>query len=137
MKALYTANATATAGREGTVKTDDGKLSFKLSKPGSSDGTNPEQLFACAYASCFSGAASHIAKQQGYDVGSIPVTASVTLNQVENGFLLSAVLDVQLTNVDQAVAQKIIRDAHEFCPYSRATRGDITVQLKLNGADLS
>jgi lipoyl-dependent peroxiredoxin len=134
MKTLYTARASATGGREGRVQSDDGKLSFKLDKPGASgEGTNPEQLFACGYAACFSGAAQYIAKQMNFDLGEITVNAQISLNSVEDGFRLSGVMDVSLPDLEREKAVEMVRKTHEFCPYSRATRGNVDVVLKVNG----
>ena len=134
MKTLYTAHATATGGREGGVKTDDGKLSFKLDKPGAGGaGTNPEQLFACGYAACFSGAAQYIAKQMNLEMGEITVDADIHLNSVDDGFKLSGAMDVSLPNLDKETAIKLVKDTHAFCPYSRATKNNIEITLKVNG----
>ena len=139
MKTLYTASATATGGREGRVESSDKNVSFKLNKPGpASEGTNPEQLFAAGYSGCFSGAVQFLAKQRNLDVGNVTVTAEVSLNQDEDsGFVLSAALDVALPNLEQADAENLIHAAHQFCPYSKATRGNINVTLKLNGQPIA
>lgn len=138
MKALYTAHAVAKGGREGHAETDDKKVSVDLSPPASGGpGTNPEQLFACGYAACFSGAAQYIARQKKIETGPIEVKADITLNQVEDGFKLGAVLDVSLSQMDKAAAHDLVKAAHEFCPYSRATRGNIEVRLKVNGEDVA
>jgi len=137
MKTLYTAQATATGGREGGVQTDDGKLSFKLDKPGGNGaGTNPEQLFACGYAACFSGAAQYIAKQMNLEIGEITVKADINLNSVDDGFKLSGVMDVSLPQLDKDDAIKLVQDTHKFCPYSRATKGNIDIVLKVNGEEI-
>jgi Ohr subfamily peroxiredoxin len=134
MKTLYTAHAHAINGREGHAETDDKKVSVSLSRPGGSGpGTNPEQLFACGYAACFGGAAQHIAKQRGHDVGQVTVHADVSLNQDDNGFFLSVTLNVDLPTLDQAEASALVEAAHQFCPYSKATRGNIEVTLQANG----
>ncbi len=136
MQTIYTARATATGGRQGHTETDDKKVSFDLSAPGSNGpGTNPEQLFAAGYAACFGGAVAFVAKQQGLDIGSDPVAvkSEVTLNKVDDGFKLGAVMDVQLPGLDADKAKKLVEDTHMFCPYSRATRGNIDVVLKVNG----
>ncbi|HEY8189331.1 MAG TPA: organic hydroperoxide resistance protein [Micavibrio sp.] len=134
MKTLYTAHAHATNGREGHAETDDKKVSVNLSRPSSNGpGTNPEQLFACGYAACFGGAAQHVAKQKGLEVGEVTVHADVNLNQDDNGFFLSVVLNVDLPMLDQAEASALVEATHQFCPYSKATRGNIEVTLKANG----
>lgn len=134
MAIIYTAHATAVGGRDGHTETDDKKVSFDLSGPGSGGtGTNPEQLFAAGYAACFGGAAQFIAKQQGLDVGKVEVRSSVNLHKDDSGFALSAILDVQLPDLDRAKAITLVEATHQFCPYSKATRGNIDVQLKVNG----
>ncbi|HCM83694.1 MAG TPA: hypothetical protein DIS76_03915 [Rhodospirillaceae bacterium] len=139
MKTLYTGIATAVSGREGKVETSDQSISTTLVKPGSGGkGTNPEQLFAAGYAGCFGGAVGFLAKQRNLDVGNVAVTGEVSLNQDEdNGFVLSVTLDVALPNLAKDEAENLIHAAHQFCPYSKATRGNINVTLKLNGAPLA
>jgi osmotically inducible protein OsmC len=136
MKTLYTANVTTIAGRDGTSKSDDGKIDLKLGRPGSSDsGTNPEQLFAAGYSACFGSAIAHVAKSEKIDVKEVQVQAKVNLNQDEQtGFSLSVVLDVSLQGVDDATAQKLVEKAHTVCPYSKATKGNIDVQLNAHGS---
>ncbi len=137
-KALYTAHATATGGREGKVETDDKKISTQLSRPGSNQpGTNPEQLFASGYSACFGSAVEFVAKQQGLNLSNVNVQADVTLYQGEDGFSIGAVLDVELPGTDSLTAQKIVQAAHQICPYSKATRGNIDVTLKANGQELT
>jgi len=137
MKTLYTAHATSTAGREGKAETDDKALSLKLAKPGTSGGTNPEQLFACGYAACFGGAVAAVAKKHGKDAANVAVQADVSLNQDDNGFFISAVLNVSLPDIEKSEAEKIVAEAHQMCPYSKATRGNIDVQLKVNSQPLA
>ena len=138
MKTLYTAHAHVTNGREGHAETDDKKISVDLSRPGSTGpGTNPEQLFACGYAACFGGAVQHIAKTKNLDVGQVTVHADVDLNQDDNGFFISATLNVDLPTLDQAEAEALVAATHEFCPYSKATRGNIAVTLQANGKPLA
>ncbi len=138
MATIYTAHATSIGGRQGHVESDDKKVSFDLSSPGSGGaGTNPEQLFAAGYAACFGGALGFIAKQQGIELPAAPmIKSSVDLNKGDDGFSLGATLDVQLEGLDDAVAKKLVHDTHGFCPYSKATRGNITVTLKLNGDEI-
>lgn len=131
MKTLYTAHATSTAGRDGSGKTDDGRLSVKYSRPGASgEGTNPEQLFALGYSACFGSAMAHVAQSQKLDAGEISVTADVSLNQDDNGFFLSVTLNASASNLDEAATQKLIETAHTVCPYSKATRGNVDVRLQ-------
>jgi Ohr subfamily peroxiredoxin len=135
MSKLYTANVTTTAGREGTSKSDDGVLNLKQGKPGAKDGsTNPEQLFAAGYSACFGSALMAVAKRDKVDVGDISVQAEVTLNQEESkGYFISAVLTTTIGGVDDATARQLTEEAHKMCPYSKATRGNIDVQLNAKG----
>ncbi|MGE3624645.1 MAG: organic hydroperoxide resistance protein [Bdellovibrionales bacterium] len=138
MKTLYTAKVTATGGREGTIKSEDGKFSMQLSRPANNQpGTNPEQLFAAGYAGCFGGAVQYLAGQKQLKVDNVAVTADVSLNQNEQGFILSAVLNVALPTLEQQVAEDLVAAAHQFCPYSKATRGNIQVDLVVNGKSIA
>ena len=134
MAILYTALSTATGGREGRAETDDKQISLKLSAPGSGQpGTNPEQLFASGYAACFGSAVAHVAKSKKLDAGVVTVKAEVSLNKDDSGFSISAALDVTVPNLSQEEAQQLVEEAHQVCPYSKATRGNIQVTLKANG----
>lgn len=133
MKVLYTAHATAKGGRNGHVETDDKKLAFDLVKPWENtgkSGTNPEQLFACGYAACFGGALEFVAKQDGVHIVGATVNANVSFIQEDNGgFKLGVELKVHIPNVNHEVADKLVHEAHQICPYSKATRGNIEVKL--------
>lgn len=132
MKNLYTARASSTAGREGHTETDDGKISLDLTKPGGA-GTNPEQLFAAGYSACFGSAVQAVAKKEGENITDVKVSAEIALNQdEEGGFFLAAVLDVSMAGVEDSVAMDIVEKAHQMCPYSKATRGNIDVTLRVN-----
>lgn len=137
MKILYTAEATTVGGREGHSETSDGTLKFDLAKPKGmggtgKPGTNPEQLFACGYSACFGGAIEFVANQQKKQVKDIQVTAKVSFGlQEDGGFGLAAELDVRLPGVPRAEAEALVADAHQVCPYSKATRGNIDVILKV------
>jgi len=137
MKALYSTQATASAGRNGNVATDDGKLSLALSYPkemgGSGEATNPEQLFAAGYSACFSNALLHVAREGKLALTQAPVTATVGIGvREEGGFGLSVALAVDLELAqEQAVA--LVRNAHLVCPYSNAVRNNIDVALTVNG----
>lgn len=139
MTALYTANATATGGRNGTAKTDDGKINVTLSPPGGNGtGTNPEQLFATGYAACFGGAVAFAAKQQGLEVGDVTINSHVTLNKDDaTGFSLTVAMDVSLPNLDQTTAEKVVTAGHGICPYSKAIKGNVTVTTTVNGQQLA
>lgn len=135
MDVLYTAMATAEGGREGTVTSSDGNLEHQLSLPKGMGGpetpgtTNPEQLFAAGYAACFHSALKLVAKDAGVDAGRSTVTAVVGIGPDEAGFGLTVELEVNLPGASHESAEDAVRRAHEVCPYSRATRGNIPVDL--------
>lgn len=135
MKTLYTAEALATGeGRDGHGRTSDGKLDLDLAIPkemgGSGNGTNPEQLFAIGYAACFHSALRLVARQEKADVSDSAVGARVSIGQLDNGgFGLAVELEVTLPNLDHDTAQKLTEQAHQVCPYSNATRGNVDVKL--------
>jgi Ohr subfamily peroxiredoxin len=137
MKTLYTAEALATGeGRDGHGRTSDGKVDVALNIPkemgGSGVGTNPEQLFAVGYAACFHSALRLVAKQDNADVSDSAVGARVSLGSNDDGgFVLAVELEVTLPNVDHAAAQALAEKAHQVCPYSNATRGNIEVTLSV------
>ena len=142
MKALYTAVATATdGGRNGHTRTDDGKVDFDLSMPEGlggpgGDGTNPEQLFAAGYAACFANAMRSSARRAGNEdiVDGATVTARVDIGRTGRGLLgLAVELDVEVPLLPQAEAEALVAKAHERCPYSNATRGNIPVELVVRG----
>lgn len=138
MKILYEASATAVGGRKGQVSTDDGKLDLELSVPkglggDGGKGTNPEQLFGSAYAACFGGALQMVAESKKIKLGEdMSVTANIEIGKTKDGDLqLRAILDCYLPGVDVATGEELVNKAHEVCPYSRATRDNITVTLNL------
>jgi osmotically inducible protein OsmC len=137
-KTLYTATATATSGRDGRASTDDGHLDLALAMPkalgGSGAGTNPEQLFAAGYAACFGSAAAHVARAMKLKTGPIVVTASVSLGPVGQRFGLAVTLEVSVPELERAQAEALVKAAHEVCPYSNATRGNIAVEVRLAGS---
>ena len=137
MTTLYTTSATASAGRNGQVSTDDNMLTLALSYPkemgGSGEATNPEQLFAAGYSACFSNAIFHVAKEMKIKLAAAPTTATVGIGPNENGgFALTVALSVEL-ELDQEQAVAVVKAAHQVCPYSNAVRGNIDVQLSVNG----
>jgi Ohr subfamily peroxiredoxin len=138
MKVLYTAHATTVTGRDGNSKTDDNRLVVKLSRPTSNEsGTNPEQLFACGYSACFGSALAAIAKKKNVTLGEVKINADVSLNEDDNGgYFLAVTLNAILLNIDQKVAKILVEDAHQLCPYSKATRNNIEVKLKANNEDI-
>ena len=142
MKALYTATATATdAGRNGRTRTDDGRLDLELSMPEGmggpgGDGTNPEQLFAAGYAACFANAMRSVARRGGDEsvVEGATVTAHVDIGAIGGGrFGLAVRLEADVPGLPQADAEDLVARAHERCPYSNATRGNIDVGLTVRG----
>ncbi|MFE1045336.1 organic hydroperoxide resistance protein [Streptomyces olivaceus] len=130
---LYTAVATAENGRDGRVATDDGKLDVVVNPPremgGNGAGTNPEQLFAAGYSACFQGALGVVARQEGADVSGSTVTAKVGIGRNDDGFGVIVEISAQIPAVDAATARFLVEKAHQVCPYSKATRGDVTVTL--------
>ena len=137
MDAIYTATATATGnGRNGHTTSEDGILDFDVRIPkemgGQGGATNPEQLFAAGYAACFHSALRLVGKKEGADVEGTEVSASVSIGVNDaGGFGLAVVLDVHAPNLDQAAAQDLVEKAHQVCPYSNATRGNVDVDLNV------
>lgn len=138
MQVLYTAHSTATGGRDGRASSSDGKLDVKLSTPKElggpgGDGTNPEQLFAAGYAACFLSALKFVAMHAKTP---LPADASVSAEvgigpNGQGGFALAASLKVSLPGLESEAAQALVNKAHEVCPYSNATRGNIDVLVGL------
>ncbi|WP_138418846.1 organic hydroperoxide resistance protein [Aquibacillus sediminis] len=132
---IFTAHATAKGGRDGHVKSDDGLIDLKLVNPaGNSNqtGSNPEQLFAAGYAACYDGALNLMASKQKKDIDST-ITADVHFlkDPEDNGFKIGVTLNVNIKGVSQEEAEQLSKQAHDFCPYSKATRGNIDVELKV------
>ena len=139
-KALYTAEATVTGGRtEGHGVTTDGALDVQMRRPpelgGEGGGTNPEQLFAIGFAACFESALGVVGRRERAEVGDVSIDSRVSLLPTEErGFKLAVELDVDLPQVqDTEEAKRIVAAAHQVCPYSNATRGNIEVKLTANG----
>ncbi|EUC11643.1 peroxiredoxin, Ohr subfamily [Burkholderia sp. YR290] len=130
---LYTGKTQTTGGREGAARSSDGRLDIQLSPPGSSGkGTNPEQLFAAGWSACFIGAMGLAARDLKVTLpADTNVNAEVDLGTGEGGYFLQARLNVSLPGVSAEVAQKIVDAAHQTCPYSKATRGNIDVEIAL------
>ncbi|MEU8619730.1 organic hydroperoxide resistance protein [Streptomyces sp. NPDC048623] len=130
---LYTAVATAENGRDGRVATDDGRLDVVVNPPkamgGSGEGTNPEQLFAAGYSACFQGALGVVARNENADIAGSTVTAEVGIGRNDEGFGIIVRISARIPNVDAETAKGLIEKAHQVCPYSKATRGNITVEL--------
>ena len=136
-KAVYTAYASATGGREGQAQSDDGKLDVVLSTPkelggAGGDGTNPEQMFAAGYSACFLGALKYVA---GLEKVAIPddtkVSASVGIGPIPTGFGIEAAISVSIPGLDKETATSLVEKAHVVCPYSNATRGNINVDVSV------
>lgn len=135
---LYIAQATSTGGRDGKSRSDDGKLEVKLSTPkelggAGGEGSNPEQLFAAGYSACFIGALKFVAGQAKQPLpADTSITAKVGIGQIPGGFGLDIDLEVNLPGLEQAAAQELVDKAHQVCPYSNATRGNVDVRLHVN-----
>jgi len=143
-KTLYTAEAQVTGGRDqGHGKTSDGALEVDLRPPsdmgGDGGGTNPEQLFAVGFASCFESALGVMARRQRVESGDATIDSKVHLHPTDGGgFELSVDLDVSLPSIDDAdAAVELVKAAHQVCPYSNATRGNIDVTLTANGREVA
>lgn len=134
MDALYTAVATATHGRDGRAVSSDGRLDLQLAVPsemgGNGQGTNPEQLFAAGYAACFASALGVVGRRAGVDVTDAAVTGEVGIGKEGEGFALAVTLRVELPDtLDAETGRALVEQAHQVCPYSNATRGNIPVEL--------
>ncbi|MYN39404.1 Ohr family peroxiredoxin [Duganella sp. FT109W] len=132
---LYTGKTRTTGGRDGVARSDDGRLDIQLSRPGSSgQGTNPEQLFAAGWSACFIGAMGLVAGKLGVKLpADLAVDTEVDLNKDDSGFFLAARLNVSLPGLDQATARAVVDGAHQACPYSKLSRGNIDVEINLAG----
>ena len=135
-KVVYTAEATVTGGRaHGHGKTSDGALDVQLRPPTEGGGTNPEQLFAVGYAACFEGALGVAARRERVEVGDASIDSKVSLVSTDDrGYTVAVELDVTLPQIqDPEQAKQIVAAAHQVCPYSNATRGNVEVTLTANG----
>ena len=132
-KVLYTAKTHTTGGRDGESRSSDGRLDIKLSSPGApGSGTNPEQLFAAGWSACFMGAMGVAARKLKVALpADAAVDAEVDLGTSDGGYGLQARLDVHLPGLARDVAQAVVDAAHQTCPYSKATRGNIGVAVRL------
>jgi Ohr subfamily peroxiredoxin len=139
---LYTATATATGGRDGRARSDDGALDVALAAPAALGGqgdradvaaTNPEQLFAAGYAACFGSAIEGVARRRRVQHGTVEVTARVGIGPIGGGaFGLTVELAAHVPDVDQDTAERLVHEAHRICPYSNATRGNVAVTLRVD-----
>ncbi|MCV2368778.1 organic hydroperoxide resistance protein [Roseateles oligotrophus] len=136
-KVLYTAHATSTGGREGKSATPDGALSVTLSTPkelggAGGPGTNPEQLFAAGYSACFIGAMKAVAGKTKLALpDDLSITADVSIGPIPAGFGIQVALNISIPGMERAAAEQLVQAAHQVCPYSNATRGNIDVTLTL------
>ena len=132
-KVLYTGRTHTTGGRNGAARSDDGRLALELSRPGSAGGgTNPEQLFAAGWSACFIGAMGLAAGRQKVTLpADLAVDAEVDLGTAGDGYSLQARLNVSLPGLEREVARAVVDEAHQLCPYSKATRGNIDVVVNL------
>lgn len=139
-KALYTAHATSTGGRNGTTESSDGKIKLQLSVPkglGGDDGpgTNPEQLFASGYSACFIGAMKAVSMQQKIKLpAEVSIKSEVSIGPMTGkpgAFNIGVAMTVSVPGMERAAVEKLVKDAHEVCPYSNATRGNIDVAFTI------
>lgn len=134
-KTIYSATATVRGGRTGTVTSDDGHLALQMSVPQAmggpgGEGTNPEQLFAAGYAACFQSALGLIGRRQKVDTSNSTITSTVRLHPNGNGgYKLGVTLAVQLPGVEHDLAEQLVEQAHQVCPYSNAIHGNVDVDL--------
>ncbi|HLR68486.1 organic hydroperoxide resistance protein [Virgibacillus alimentarius] len=141
MNPLYTASSTVRGGRNGRVISDDKIIDMPLVMPkslggGGGEGTNPEQLFSAGYAACFDSALNLAARKQRIKIDETAVKAQVSIGKdTDGGFALTVALDVKIPGVEQEVAEQLVESAHQICPYSKATRGNIAVDLKAKGVE--
>lgn len=136
-KVLYRAQATANGGRDGRAHSSDGVLDVKLTTPrelggAGGDGTNPEQLFAAGYSACFIGAIKVAAARQKVALpDDVSITGTVGIGPIPQGFGIEVTLRISLPSIDRAVAEDLVQKAHQICPYSNATRGNVNVTLEV------
>lgn len=134
-KTLYSASVEVEGGRTGSANSEDGRLKLSLSTPqalGGDDGpgSNPEQLFAAGYAACFIGAMKHVAASQNLTLSGDPVIRSkVDIGPIPAGFGIAVQMEIDVPGLDQQAAEKLVEAAHQVCPYSNATRGNIDISL--------
>lgn len=137
-KIVYTARASVTGGREGHGKTDDGLLDVNLTAAkelgGAGTGTNPEQLFAVGYGACFQGALSGVAKKAGVDASQSVVDVEIGFGPEGGSYAITAAITATIPGIDDAQAQELVDAAHQVCPYSKATRGNVPVTVTGKGA---
>jgi Ohr subfamily peroxiredoxin len=132
-RTFYTAKVRTTGGRDGFSRSSDGRLDIRLSTPGGpGSGTNPEQLFAAGWSACFEGAMAIAARKMQVALpADLAIEAEVDLNTADQGFFLTARLNVSLPGLDRTLARAVVDAAHQTCPYSKATRGNIDVAINI------
>jgi osmotically inducible protein OsmC len=134
-KIMYVAEATAHGGRDGYVTSQDGQIELKVAMPpelgGDGNGTNPEQLFAAGYSACFGSALALVARKRKITTGPVSITARVSIGPVGAGFGLAVELVADIPELAREQAEELLHTAHQVCPYSNATRGNIQVDLRL------
>jgi Ohr subfamily peroxiredoxin len=134
LASLYSTKVTASGGRHGSIRSEDGLLDLKLALPralgGRGDATNPEQLFAGGYAACFENALLHVSRDAGHRFADddINVAARIDLSR----FVLAAALAVTIAGIDQRTAERLVQGAHAICPYSNAIRGNVDVAISVS-----
>lgn len=133
MGKIYTAEVTATGGRNGEVKSSDGIIDLIVKKPtamgGDGNATNPEQLFAAAWSSCFLGAVAAVGEKDNVDMTDATVTVRASFNEENNALFISAEIDLHVPTLSAEQAQKLAEKAHHVCPYSKATRGNVETKI--------
>jgi len=137
MKKLFTSSATAVGGREGHVRSESGVVDVALAMPSpgaSKEASNPEELFAAGYSSCFDSALNMVAMMSNIKHDGSEVTAHVSLNKSDTNYILSVEMDVLVKGVKEEVAQNLVNEAHKMCPYSNAIRGNVDVDFKVRVA---
>ena len=139
MEPLHTSTVTARGGREGFVRSENGVIDMPLTMPevlggkGTKEGTNPEELFAAGYAACFESALRLVGRKRDIDLGEVAVTADVVIGKdCGGGFALAALIRGHLPDLDEALARELMDAAHQECPYSKATRGNMEVELSVD-----
>ncbi|WP_228941229.1 organic hydroperoxide resistance protein [Nocardioides sp. Leaf374] len=137
-KIVYTARASVTGGRQGRATSEDGVLDLSLTAPkevgGPGTGTNPEQLFAVGYGACFQGALTMVSKAHGVDASGSQLEIAVGFGPEGDSYAITADIEVTIPGVDDAKAQELVEAAHQVCPYSKATRGNVPVTVVGKGA---
>ncbi|NMO95787.1 organic hydroperoxide resistance protein [Paenibacillus lemnae] len=138
MQPLYTADVKVKGGRNGSIESSDGVLKHNLTMPkelggSGAEGTNPEQLFAAGYGACYESALANIARKEGVKVDNVTVHSQVLIGKDDSdgGFKLSVKLNIEMPGLERSQAEDLAKKAHDFCPYSKATRGNIDVELNI------